>query len=86
MPEFGAARTIEAMMLEKNQLEYLRSLVRMDIRHILKGALVLSKKYGADYNSARLDARMEFARQVYRDLGGDPDSITVVTPAAPRPA
>jgi hypothetical protein len=74
------------MTLEKNQLEYLRSLVRMDIRHILKGALVLSKKYGADYNSARLDARMEFARQVYRDLGGDPDSIMVVTPAAPRPA
>jgi hypothetical protein len=69
--------------MNQNQIEYLRSLVRMDIRHILKGSLVLSKKYGTGYNPERLDARLKFARQTYRDLGGNPDSITMVIPATP---
>ena len=59
----------------------------MHIRHILKGAVVLSRKDGADYNPAPSAARMEFARQVYRDLGGDPDSIAVglTSPLATSP-
>lgn len=60
------------------QQQYLRGLVRMDIRKIHRNAIKLASKFGEEYDSVPKDNRLEFVYQVYRDLGGDPDRITTM--------
>jgi hypothetical protein len=61
-------------MLDKRQTDYLRALVRVDLRKTEKSASALRGKHGADYDG-RPDRRLAFIEDVYRALGGEPKRI-----------
>src|SRR4051812_922443 len=68
------AHLIESESLVQ-QCEYLRSLVRMDLRKHMKGSRRMRVKHGDEFDPAHHDARGQFKEAVYRALGGDPALI-----------
>lgn len=58
------------------EANYLRSLVRMDLRKWLRNGVKARTKFGAEFDEAKYEGRLAFIRETYRRLGGDPDSIT----------
>lgn len=55
---------------QKNRDNYLLSLVRQDLKRKLKKRASLGEKFGDDADYSHADEQIEFARSVFRHLGG----------------
>jgi len=64
------------MDLTQNQIDFLRSTVRLAYRRQIKGKAALARKYGDEFDPTEPDARLAFIREVYQAIGGNPDNIT----------
>ena len=61
--------------LDKGTVEYLRSLVRMDLRKHYRGRLRLQDRFGTEFDPTESERKLRFIEQTYRALGGDVSAI-----------
>lgn len=64
--------------LDEEQIQFLRGLVRIDLRRHWQGQAALKKKHGANFRPTPGVDRAYFIEGTYEALGGDPENITNV--------
>lgn len=64
------------MKLDEEQIEWVKSQVRQELRRTQRKAKSLERKFAKDADFTKLDLRKQWLEKFYRELGGDVTRIS----------